>query len=422
MGKKILFFDSWKGGIHNFYRLNDALYERGFQSLLVHLGSWGNEEETIKEEIIGGLLTRDISFYNGIGFEKILEIEKPDAVLFLSIHTFAHRAFIRYCKKACIPTILLYHGFVRVQDVDDNTKGAYKVNFFSYAKRIIERIPKLVQYTMPCYIKSLICTESTRKDWIFLIKNIVYAFTRPTIFNISPDAKTSLCLIYASADRVHAKNVYSFSDEQIKEVGNPDFTSFSLNEADIASNLNVGLNDGEYVMYIDTALLVTGLFFKSEKEYMEHLEELAKEVKKMGKTMLFKPHPETARLCDLSQIDLDLIKIVDKHNFVAMLKRTICVITEPTTLSIIPCTMGIPLLLAKYNRLSELRFGHVLRTYPRVAYLEELATLDVTIKKILSTTDSESLEQWVSLNVGPLPANEMPARVVKYTESIIKQY
>lgn len=422
MGKKILFFDSWKGGIHNFYRLNDALSERGFESLLVHLGSWGNEEQTIREEVVGGLLTRDISFYNGIGFEKILEHEKPDVVLFLSIHTFAHRAFIRYCKKAGIPTILLYHGFVRVQDVDDNTKGAYKVNFFSYAKRIIERIPKLLQYTMPCYIKSLIRTESTVKDWMFLIKNIVYAFTRPTVFNISPDAKTSLCLIYASADRVHAKDVYSFSDEQIKEVGNPDFISFSLNQEDIASNLNVGFNDGEFVMYIDTALLVTGLFFKSQKEYIEHLEELAKEIKRMGKTMLFKPHPETARLCDLSKLDLDLIKIIDKNDFVTMLKNTICVISEPTTLSIIPCTMGIPLLLAKNNRLSELRFGHVLRTYPRMAYLEELAMLEVSIKNILSSADSESLEQWISLNLGPLPAKEMPARVVSYAESIIKQY
>ena len=44
-------------------------------------------------ETIGDLPVRDISSYPKRGFPDILDAEQPDAVLFLSTETFAHRAF-----------------------------------------------------------------------------------------------------------------------------------------------------------------------------------------------------------------------------------------------------------------------------------------------------------------------------------------
>ena len=88
--KKILFFDSWKGGIHNFYRLTNALAEINIVPILIHLSSWEKEYDGEKEELINGLLTRDISFYKGLSFNEIIELEKPDIVLLLSVNTFAH--------------------------------------------------------------------------------------------------------------------------------------------------------------------------------------------------------------------------------------------------------------------------------------------------------------------------------------------
>src|SRR6478609_3090333 len=124
---KVIGFDSWTGGAHHYQRLIDAFRAQGLALSLVHIGSWGSDLGRPPVETIGDLPVRDISSYPKRGFPDILDAERPDAVLFLSTETFAHRAFNLYCKSRGIPTVNLYHGLVRVQAVDDEG-SAYKVN------------------------------------------------------------------------------------------------------------------------------------------------------------------------------------------------------------------------------------------------------------------------------------------------------
>lgn len=416
MKYKVLYFDSWKGGINSFIRLNKAFHQASIDSLLIHLGSWGNEELIVKEEIVDNLLVRDISYYSGSSFKKILEREKPDLVLFLSTHTFAHRAMIRYCDFLAIPTINLYHGFVRVQAVDSN-KNPYKVNKLAYLKFALSRLPKMLKHTLPCYIDALITTKAKTDDWGSFLRNLIEIFTKPSNLRVASDAKTTSCLVYADADIQHAIDLYGFKKQDVIAVGNPDLISFGMKKEFIGFGLTDITIKHRDVIYIDTALTATGLIFANQIEYIQHLMDTKNELERQGLKLILKPHPETKRLYDLNVFKNAGIEVLDNNKFIERLLTTCAVIVEPSTLALIPALMGIPMVLPTYGKLADLLFGEVLHTYPRAIILNNISNLCEKLKMESEEFDANACEQWFNTNSGPLPAEEMPNRVV---EQILK--
>jgi len=160
---KILAFDSWTGGIVHYSRLVNPLSRINSKLILIHIGSWGVEPMCPKEQIISDILIRDISWYQKNKLESILDYEKPDLVLFLSTQTFAHRAFIRYCKLKQIPTVHLTHGIFTTMFFESGKY--YNYNFFSYSKFILVRVKKIILKVWPTYIRALIKTKATLKDY-----------------------------------------------------------------------------------------------------------------------------------------------------------------------------------------------------------------------------------------------------------------
>lgn len=71
--KKIIGFDSWTQGWRHFERLVPALERRGYQLILLHIGSWGHDKGRPNKEYIGRLLVRDIAFYQGKSFLRDFE-------------------------------------------------------------------------------------------------------------------------------------------------------------------------------------------------------------------------------------------------------------------------------------------------------------------------------------------------------------
>ena len=416
MKYKVIYFDSWMGGIHNFIRLNEVFEKASIDRLLIHLGSWGNEDVIVKEEVFNDLLVRDISYYHDSNFKKILEIEKPDLVLFLSTHTFAHRAMIRYCNFLGIPTINLYHGFVRVQAVDTN-RNPYKVNKFAYLKFALSRLPKMLTKTLPCYINSLILTKAKLDEWVLFLININEIVTKPSNLRVARDAKTTRCLVYAASDKQHAMKTYDFIEEHVIDVGNPDLISFGMQKKHFGIGLSVKTITYKDVIYIDTALTATGLIFANQIEYIQHLINTKKELEKQGLQLIIKPHPETKRLYDLNVFREAGIEIIENDEFVDRLLKTCAVIVEPSTLALIPALMGIPMVLPTYGKLANLLFGEVLLTYPRALQLNDLKKLFTALKLESEKFDKQACEKWFNANSGPMPPEEMPSRVV---EQILK--
>lgn len=418
--KKILFFDSWKGGIQFFLQLLPALRERNFEVQLLHLGSWGNEEVTVREEHINGMLVRDISFYKNMRFEHILDVEQPDLVLFLSSHTFAHRAFNRYCISRKIPTINLYHGFVRVQAVDSK-EAAYKVNKKAYGMFVLKRLPKMISITLPTYMRSLINTGASGKDWFDFIRNLIQVFTRAGDLRVADDARTTMCLVYADADKQHAMRTYGFGEKEVVSVGNLDLVKFRLQKRQVYYGLTHDITCGSDVMYIDTALMATGNIVENKTAYIAHLLDTNVALKAVGKKLIFKPHPETKRLCNLSPLEHSGVEILENKDFTTRLENCCAVITEPSTLALIPALMALPMFLAQYDRLKELKFGEVLTSYPRCFRLKNLNEFSQALEQLLSIKNEAAIQSWVQQNSGPLPAEDMPKRVVKVIDSLIQK-
>ena len=264
--KKVIGFDSWTGGAHYFARLIPAFKARGLDLQLVHLGSWGNEPGCPHECQMGELLVRDIAFYGGDSLETILDIEQPVAVILLSTDTFAHRAFIRYCDQKSIPTLNLYHGLVELTDsVSEST--AYTVSWSAHVRYVFSRLGKLLQHTFPCYIKALLKTKASLKDWSRFCSDIFHMAKNDHFFrHAAADAKTTKCAVYVQADVEHAMRFYGFMQEEVFAVGNPDLLKFGLEEGMIGNWVQPATVDSS-IMYIETGFSSVGLFFSSEQDF-----------------------------------------------------------------------------------------------------------------------------------------------------------
>lgn len=407
---KVLGFDSWLGGGHNFERLVRPFAEMGVELSLLHLGAWGDDRGRPKEERIGSLLVRDISFYEGLSFDHILDDVAPDAVLFLSTHTFAHSAFLRLCNHRNIPTVHLYHGLVRVQQVDD-TKPAYKANFFSYLRFGAERFSKAAAHSLPAYAEALLKTSAPPSAWWGFLRDFVQRATGGFNPRAAEGVRATRCCVYTGADIQHAVSAYGFRPEEVIPVGNPDLITFGLTDDAIGSALTTEPPDGAPVMFIDTALVASGLLFRNDAEYIEHIAELRDRLSDQGRPLLYKPHPDTRLRGVADRLAARGIEIIDNANFVRRLRGCSASIVETTTLAMIPALLGMPQFHARFGTFRSLQFGEVLRTYPRAHDLADPAQFSDMLDADCRNRRVDAARAWIDANAGPLPSADMPKRV-----------
>jgi hypothetical protein len=417
-GARVLGFDSWTRGAHNFERLVASLAARRMTLSLVHLGSWGNDPGRAARERIGALELRDISCYGTNSLRRVLEAERPDAVILLSTETFAHRAVVRHCRALQIPTVLLYHGLVNVQVTDDE-RGSYGVNRRAHLKFVRSKFGKVLTRSLPCYVAALLRTGGTPREWRRLAADVLRLGlgTAPRA-QAADDARTSACAVYTGADIEHAMRVYGFDARSIRVVGNPDLARFGVAEEMLGSLAQAPAARSREIMYIDTGLPMVGLVFDSRDDYFAHLRDTAAALAAQGYSMLLKAHPAH----DPQQLQRGIaganITLTPDATFVPRLLQCAACIAETTTLAMVPALLGMPLLLANYGALAALRYGPVLSSYPRGYRLEDLAQVRDILARADATASPEALRGWMQLNVGPLPAAQMPERVAELLAAV----
>lgn len=409
---KVLGFDSWTGGAHHFERLVNAFNANGIDLMLLHLGSWADDPGRPHEERIGALPVRDIAFYGGASFDEILDRERPDAVLFLSTRTFAHRAFQRYCRQRGIPTVHLYHGLMRVQPVDGQAV-AYKPNPLSYLRFAVGRVGKSIRHTWPAYARALLKTSATPREWWRFVEDLRDGSIGKLNKSAADDARTTRCCVYTAADVQHATRMYGFDPAEVIPVGNPDLLSFGLDETMLGEALAPSSAERSEVMYIDTALIATGLIFRSDAEYVEHIAWLAATLRQQGKRLLFKPHRDTRARGIATALAGAGIEVVENAEFIDRLRHCCASIVETTTLAMVPALRGMPIFFATFGKMKVLQFGEVLRTYPRSRALDHPDQFTALLDAERSTCDADAARAWIHENAGPLPSAEMPARVAR---------
>ncbi len=420
-GSRIVGFDSWTKGAHHFERLIPALARRGATLKLVHLGSWGNDPGRPQEERIGALEVCDISLYCNGTFERMLDIEAPDAVILLSIETFAHRAMLRYCRKRAIPTLLLYHGLVNVQVTNDRT-GSYGPRTLAHAKFVCSKLSKVLRRTLPCYVTSLLRTSSSIGDWRRFISDSLRMAMGRTAHRLAADpatdATTTMCAVYTAADVEHAIRSYAFAAGNVRVVGNPDLARFGMTANMLCSRLAHDPPTPAAVMYIDTGLVNNGLIFRSYEQFIAHLIETAEAIAAQGAAMLLKLHPSHDESLLRRRLSGTGVEIIANQDLVQGLQASQACVVEPTTLALLPGLLGMPMFYANYGDLKSLRYGPVLMSYPRGYLLPDIRTLASRLNEVRSGFDARAARDWIARNAGPTPIEQMPERVVQVIQAL----
>jgi len=389
-----------------------AFQKRGYELLLIHIGSWGHDKDRPSEERIDDLVVRDISYYRGFTFRDILLKEAPDAILFLSTRAFIHQAINMYANSLGITTCHLYHGLVNVQAVDYSDK-TYETNWASQFTIIKERIVKNIFLILPKYIKALVNNHASPSEWIYFFKELSGKTIAQLPKVAPPDAKTTIGCVYTQADVAHMIRTYRVPDDRVYVVGNPDLLTFNFSRDKLGCCLKDNITKTKDIMYIDTALIEAGVVFDGKKDFINHLITTYEELKKNGFNLVLKLHPGHFRsgiTLKLQKIGMD---ICEKEEFVPRLEKSFAAIVEPSTAAMIPALMGLPILLAIYGKLRNQAFGKVLTSYPRARYINEIKELHRLISEEVSGVEYQAVWKWINENSGPLPAEDMPERVVE---------
>jgi hypothetical protein len=415
---KVIAFDSWTGGVMNIERLADAFARHGLDLMLIHIGSWGHDRGRPKEERIGKLIIRDISYYPRLSFAELLQYESPAAVLFLSTQAFAHRALNRYCREFGIPTLHLYHGLIGVQ-----CTASTRLNPLNLRRQIIliaSRVGKNLSRIWPVYLKALWETRAPLQDWRRFAYDVVLQATgRSYVGTAAQDATTDACCVYTEADVAHAVERYGVSREAVHVVGNPDLVKFGITKSELGTCLSTDALPSHEVMYIDTALIEVGSVFKGPRDFVEHLSRTQETLVKLGYGMVVKLHPAHVKTGVADLLERYRIQQCKDEEFVQRLKRCAAAIVEPSSAALIPALLGLPVLLAKYDKLAGQNYGKVLTSYPRARTLTALDQGRLLIRELQGERYFEAVWKWIHENVGPLPAEKMPERVAEALCSIL---
>jgi hypothetical protein len=419
--KLILGFDGWTAGYQHFERLVPEFNRQGYKLILIHIGSWGHDKNRPTEEMIGNLHVRDISYYGGSSISEILDIEKPSLILFMSTRALAHMAFNRYARHKNIPTCHMYHGLVMVQAFGKGESG-YKINYIQHLFLFISRFAKNLFTIIPFYVRSVLETPHSKKDWgkflEVLIRRGAGVLNKTEPFII--DTGTDIGCVYTAADVDHMNRNYQIPLNKIYVVGNPDIINFGLSAQDIGFGLSSTV-DSSTLLYVDTALVMAGVVFNSVSDFIEHLLVTRDELEILGFDFIVKLHPAHYRTETPRILIENGIKLCTNADFIKQVKNSLAVIVQPSSAAVIPALLGVPVLLGQFGKLRQQSYGIVLSSYPRSRYLTNLSHVRTLLSDELHNLSINSVMDWIEVNRGPMPAEEMPIRAVNVMINLISQ-
>ncbi len=401
--KKIILFDSWTEGSSHFTRLVAEFTKSDIEVFLLHVGSWQHDKFRDTEEVIDGLKVRDVKYYKGMSFVDILRVEKPDAVIFLSLRAFTHLAFNRIARSLGIPTIHLQHGLISAESTSKNFSPAdsYKISqwrmFILFFQSLIPFITKVI----PTYLSALITTRAGIQQYYWFLCELLNRVKNKSTKSI--DGISNLMLVYTKTD---ADLIFDIYGVHPVVVGVPDLLKFGFQREDISFKIKANNKNSGNIMYIESALDSTGLIFKSNSQYLDYLISINSNLTKIGFKLAvkLKPHPR-ARFDQMAKSLINANIQVSDCDFYSDLKEADAVITESSSLSIIPILLGMPLLMTRIGPFNNHNYGPLILNYPYSDYIYNELDMNKIIENIRSKQSRlASTDQYIS-NIAPIDNN-----------------
>lgn len=421
MSKLILGFDSWTGGVSKFERLIPEIEKKGFKFKLLHIEDWAPNNKTARPNFSPKKFfeIENVSALKGSNLIKYIFDHKPSAILLLWSDTLTHRAIIRVAKFKNIPTLNLYHGVITIAPTTPGTTE--NINLLGRSKFILSRIPRMFFKVIPTYLSALKITKAKKKVYLKVFEDLykdafgIYRVSSPS------DANCTYNAVYTESDKIHAIEKYNSSDQTTFVVGNPDLFNFGFKKEDFMSLSKNNAGENNHVIYIDTGMPLCGRIFASYKEFIDHIEFTKNKLEEQNYKLLLKLKPSvlSSTLGDLI-LKRNFEIIEDNKSVTQIIKKASAVITEDSSFALVPGLLGIPLFLANYGKLRDIRYGEALTSYPRSIKLKNLSNINQQISDLWQNSNYENLMSWGYKNSGPLPSEDMSYRVAEVLEKMMK--
>ncbi len=304
---RIVYFDYWTVGVHNFLYLDQALKPLGHETMLLHLGSF--RQPCPKQQEIDGLLCRDIRYYKTGLLYKALEKIKPDVIVSLNSSDLLDRTLILACKNLHIRTVFMMHGDRAVGDGIQSViaSTANKLNRLTYK---LQKGKKYLGKVIPNYLFSLLKYNKSYLNGLHACR-VIYSYWQDFASAIyfpkySEELLHDRCLIYSNRYIPYFRKL-GYPEPAIKVVGNPAHdtlfnriknSDFSHNQlpADLSALLE---QEKRYALYLEDAFVEQKYSLEWTNEYRnQHLTDIAKVLARKGYELVVKLHPST----DLNQV------------------------------------------------------------------------------------------------------------------------
>jgi hypothetical protein len=409
--RKVICFDGWTEGCIHFERHVEAFRNAGFEMILVHYGSWGHDKGRPKEESIGKLLVRDISYYSN-SLLKILNDERPDIVLFLSTRNFINMAFNRYAKFLGVPTCLIYHGLISVQDTTLGDSNPYKFSKLRYLTLIRERMGKNLTVLIPKYLYSMAYTKASLSVWVEALSLIRERVTGRWTQNHYADSSTDFGCIWAQIDTEHMADLYRIPKSRIFIIGNPDLLKFNVKSSDVLScytNISLGYRQ---VVYIETAFNDTGVVYSDDLEFIHAMVVLKEELATYSFDFKLKLHPANNSKKELLDgLMKNDVEVVSDNDFIKQLKMSAGAIVEPSSAVIVPCILGLPIYFNNIGSMRSIPFGDMLHSYPNSTTLNTMSDLALICTNIENASYAD-YNEWINLYIGSVSAEDISTKLL----------
>ncbi|MCX4028804.1 hypothetical protein H0A36_16515 [Endozoicomonas sp. SM1973] len=299
---KVVYFDYWTVGIHNFLTIDEKLKKNGCETMLFHIGSFNNPVK--EKEIINNIECYDISFYKTKFIYEALKTINPDVIISLNTTYILDRALILACRALGIKSVFMMHG---TRAVGKNLDIAISDAELTYGKLIpkLMRLKKYVKLTIPNYFYSKLKNRDSFWGILGCLNVLIDTYRFPGRSFYLPKNPYELihdrCLVYSNQYIEYYKKL-GYSRNKITVTGNPKQDplfqklmdkSFCIDELPLQIKEFID-NNQKYAVYIEESFVESdNLYGWTNDLRNKHLNEIAIKLKKYGYNLVVKLHPST---------------------------------------------------------------------------------------------------------------------------------
>ena len=324
---KIVFFDYWTAGIHNFIPINNRLVSNGHKTMLLHIGSFRNPKIK-KEETIEGILCRDIGYYKTKYLFKALKEVCPDVIISLNTYFILDRSLVLSCRKLRIKTVFMMCGD---RPTGSEIRSSAESQDFSFNKKI-KKAYKYLFIGLPNYLLATWKQDKLSLIRLTPLRVVFLTFINPGKYLYYPPNKSEIlhdkCMVYAKK-YVRYYQKLGYDKQSIIVAGNPKHDSFfkikklgfpkELVKSEIIKSLITRRE--KFALYLEDSFQEQGMAGWSYEYLSQHLFDISNRLREEGVKLVVKLHPATNMKKitqyndDIIFVDSDLEHLIFYSNF-----------------------------------------------------------------------------------------------------------